>query len=75
MCVCVFSIHSERHCALTLPDSTSVNVNLHRKGGVKRLVIVKDKDITPQGMDSSRVHCCILGNGVTEEESKYECWL
>lgn len=56
----MFSVHSELHCsqilhqcALTLPDSTSVNVNLHRKGGVKRLVIVKDKDITPQGMDLS----------------------
>ncbi len=54
--------------ALTLPDPASVDVDLHRIGGVQRLVIVEDEDVTPQGMDTSGVHCCILGDGMMEEE-------
>lgn len=47
--------------ALTLPDSSSVNVDLHRICRVERLVIVEDEDVTAQGMDTSGEHCCILG--------------
>lgn len=53
---------------LTLPDPSAVDVHLHRVGGVERLVIVEDKDVTTQGMDPGGVHRCILGQVRTEEE-------
>lgn len=54
--------------ALTLPDPPAVDVHLHRVGGVERLVIVEDEDVTTQGVDPGRVHRCILGRVRTEEE-------
>lgn len=60
--------HSVR--ALTLPDPSSVDVDLHRIGGVQRLVIVEDEDVTPQGMDTGRVHRRVLGKGMEEEMVK-----
>lgn len=46
--------------ALTLPDSSTVDVDLHRIGGVERLVVVEDEDVTAQSMDTGRVYSCIL---------------
>lgn len=45
---------NESRCnLLTLPDPTPVKVNLHRVGGVKRLMIVEDEDVAPQRVDTS----------------------
>lgn len=53
--------------ALTLPDSSAVDVDLHGVGGVERLVIVEDEDVTTQGVDPGRVHRCILGKAEVEQ--------
>lgn len=59
---------------LTLPDSSPVDVDLHWVCGMERLVVVEDEDVTAQGMDTGRVHCCILGKGIKDrEENKYSC--
>lgn len=55
--VCFLKVRS----ALTLPDPSTVDVNLHGVGGVVRLVIVEDEDVTSEGVDTGRVHRCILG--------------
>ena len=38
--------------ALTLPDPSSVDVDLHGIGGVERLVVVEDEDVAAQGVDT-----------------------
>lgn len=50
--------------SLTLPDSSAVDVNLHGVGRVARLVIVEDEDVPAEGVDTGRVHRCILGKRV-----------
>lgn len=50
--------------SLTLPDPSTVDVNLHGVGRVARLVIVEDEDVTAEGVDTGRVHRCILGKRV-----------
>ncbi len=57
-------------CSLTLPDSSAVNVDLHRIRKVMRLVVVQDEDVAPQGVDTGWVHCCILGKMMMEKRWK-----
>ena len=52
-------------CDVTLPDPSPVDVDLHRIGRVKRLVVVQDEDVTSQGVDTSREH-----GGILEEQIK-----
>jgi len=49
-CSCFHILYYQ--CALTLPDSSSVYVDLHRISRVERLVIMQDEHIAPDGMDT-----------------------
>lgn len=51
----------------TLPDPSTVDVDLDGEGGVVRLVVVEDEDITAQSVDAGRVHRSILGKRRAEE--------
>lgn len=44
----------------TLPDSSSVDVDLNRVCGVGRLMVVENEDVATQGVDPCGEHCCIL---------------
>lgn len=55
---------SVSRCGLTLPDAPPVDVDLDGVGGVSRLVIVDDEDITAQSVDPAGVHHCILGKHI-----------
>lgn len=46
------SVWTEGGVDVALPDSSSVNVDLHWISGVQRLVKVEDEDVTAEGVDA-----------------------